>query len=57
MCNPHAGSWIKQAQAGDNISVEIQTVIGDGFVVSFTDSEGTEYRGALLKVECSNCRY
>ena len=57
MFNSPAGSWIKCAQVGDKISVEIQTVIGDGLVVSFTDSDGAEYRGALLKTECGNCRY
>ena len=33
---------------GQRISVNVETVFKEGLVVSFTDADGLEYRGALL---------
>ncbi len=46
-----------ELSVGESVCVDIETVFQEGVVVSFTDGEGVEYRGALLQQDlplCSN---
>ena len=43
------GSDCGEVDVGVMLCVDLETTFQGGFVVSFTDSEGTEYRGALLR--------